>query len=76
MPAKLTRVLFERFQAGGSPLVLLPCELIEGNANKLRQIVTLLAPGQWIRSSVPGGGFANKIFPDRSHPGEFNQPLY
>jgi len=43
MPAKLTRVLFERFQAGRGPLVLLPCELIEGNANKLCEIVTGLA---------------------------------
>lgn len=39
MPAKLTQVLWERFRAGGAPLVLLPCELIEGNAGKLCQIV-------------------------------------
>jgi tagaturonate reductase len=43
MPAKLTRVLLERYQSGGAPLVLLPCELIEGNANKLREIVTGVA---------------------------------
>lgn len=43
MPAKLTRVLWERFQAGGETLVLLPCELIEGNAGKLREIVTTVA---------------------------------
>jgi len=43
MPAKLTRVLLERFQSGGAPLVLLPCELIEGNANTLRDIVTGIA---------------------------------
>jgi tagaturonate reductase len=46
MPAKLTRVLWERFQAGGPPLVLLPCELIEGNATKLCEIVCSLAR-QW-----------------------------
>jgi tagaturonate reductase len=46
MPAKLTRVLWERFQAGAPPLVLLPCELIEGNAARLRDIVGGLAK-QW-----------------------------
>ena len=35
MPAKLTQVLWQRFQAGAAPLVLLPCELIERNADKL-----------------------------------------
>lgn len=43
MPAKLTQVLWARFQAGGSPLVILPCELIEGNAGKLCEIVCSLA---------------------------------
>ena len=46
MPAKLTQVLWARFQAAGVPLVLLPCELIEGNAEKLRDIVVSLAR-QW-----------------------------
>jgi tagaturonate reductase len=67
MPAKLTRVLWERFQAGGTPLVLLPCELIEGNATKLCEIVCSVARGwslpdaflnwvngqcQWLRNLV------------------------
>ena len=43
MPGKLTQVLWERFQSLGSPLVLLPCELIEGNAGKLCEIVCALA---------------------------------
>jgi tagaturonate reductase len=43
MPAKLTQVLWQRFQAGGQPLVLLPCELIERNADKLRELVVNLA---------------------------------
>jgi tagaturonate reductase len=43
MPAKLTQVLWERFRAGGAPLVFLPCELIEGNAGKLCAIVCSLA---------------------------------
>jgi tagaturonate reductase len=46
MPAKLIRVLWERFRADGQPLVLLPCELIEGNATKLCDIVCSLAQ-QW-----------------------------
>ncbi len=43
MPAKLTRVLWERFQANGSPLTLLPCELFERNADRLRDLVLGLA---------------------------------
>src|SRR4051794_7254438 len=43
MPAKLTQVLWQRFQAGAPPLVLLPCELIERNADKLRDLVGNLA---------------------------------
>ncbi len=39
MPAKLARVLWERFQAGAVPLVLLPCELFERNAARLRELV-------------------------------------
>jgi tagaturonate reductase len=46
MPAKLTQVLWQRFQAGAAPLVLLPCELIERNADKLRELVVSLAQ-QW-----------------------------
>jgi tagaturonate reductase len=38
-PAKLLLLLRERFQAGGSPLIILPCELISGNATLLRKIV-------------------------------------
>lgn len=39
MPAKLTRVLWQRYQAGGGPLVILPCELFEQNADKMRELV-------------------------------------
>jgi tagaturonate reductase len=46
MPAKLTQVLWHRYQAGAPPLLLLPCELIERNADKLRDLVVQLA-GQW-----------------------------
>ncbi|MCE9527320.1 MAG: hypothetical protein K8R36_14835 [Planctomycetales bacterium] len=38
-PAKLTRVLWARYQAEQPPVVILPCELIERNAEKLRDLV-------------------------------------
>ncbi len=50
MPGKLTRVLWERFRTGGSPLVLLPCELFERNADRLRELVLGLAR-QWSLSA-------------------------
>jgi len=48
-PAKLTQVLWHRYQQGQSPLTLLPCELIEGNAVKLRELVC----GQAQKWSLP-----------------------
>lgn len=39
LPGKLTAVLWARYKAGGSPLVLLPCELIERNADKVSELV-------------------------------------
>ncbi len=39
LPGKLTQVLWQRFQAGEAPLVMLPCELIERNAEKLLDLV-------------------------------------
>src|SRR3954466_13405656 len=38
-PAKLTRILWERYQNEQPPVVILPCELIERNADKLRELV-------------------------------------
>ena len=38
-PAKLTRVLFERFQAGQKGLVILSCELIDNNGKELLRCV-------------------------------------
>jgi len=43
LPAKLARVLWERFESHGEPVTLLPCELIEGNATKLLAIVQGIA---------------------------------
>jgi tagaturonate reductase len=42
-PAKLTQVLWRRFQSGETPLVLLPCELFDRNADRLRELVLGLA---------------------------------
>jgi tagaturonate reductase len=38
-PAKLLLLLRERFSVGGPPLTILPCELINGNADLLRKTV-------------------------------------
>ena len=42
-PAKLAAVLLARYDVGQSPVVILPCELIERNADKLRDLVCDLA---------------------------------
>src|SRR5262249_10466092 len=44
-PAKLTAVLFARWPAREPGVTLLPCELFEDNADKLRAIVLELAGG-------------------------------
>ena len=38
-PARLTRLLYERYKAGLSGLLILPCELIENNGSSLCEIV-------------------------------------
>lgn len=38
-PAKLTYLLYARFVKGISPVVILPCELIENNGEKLKECV-------------------------------------
>ena len=38
-PAKLTQVLYARFRAGGKPLIILSCELIDHNGRELRRCV-------------------------------------
>lgn len=38
-PAKLTDLLYHRFLAGGAGLLILPCELIEGNGDTLKAAV-------------------------------------
>jgi tagaturonate reductase len=46
MPAILTQVLWARYDSKGAPVVLLPCELIERNAERLRELV-LNQASQW-----------------------------
>lgn len=38
LAGKLVQVLLARFEKGLAPLVILPCELIEGNADRLREL--------------------------------------
>lgn len=45
-PAKLTQVLFARYKAGKSPLVILSCELIDNNGKELEKCVGQYAE-QW-----------------------------
>ena len=42
-PAKLTRLLVARFRRQRAPLTLLPCELIVGNGDKLKEAVLSVA---------------------------------
>src|SRR5262245_46300337 len=39
LPAKLTQVLWARYQAKAAPPIMLPCELIEKNAEKLTALI-------------------------------------
>lgn len=59
-PAKLTQLLHRRWQAGGRPLTVLPCELIHRNGRALQDLVLDLAGGAglpdaflaWLREGV------------------------
>ena len=76
-PAKLTRFLYERAQAfefdDARGVTVIPCELIEKNGDRLREIVLALAKrwslgstfAEWIERSVP---FCNTLV-DRIVPG-------
>jgi tagaturonate reductase len=46
MPALLTQVLWRRYESHGAPVVLLPCELVERNAERLLALVLTQAT-QW-----------------------------
>lgn len=55
-PSQLCDVLFARWQAGGGPLTILPCELIEDNAAVLRQQVLERAIGRPVEFQHWAGG--------------------
>lgn len=63
-PAKLTQLLFARFQAGGRPLTVMPAELIARNGETLRaRVLELAAPlsadfAAWVAENVV---FANSL---------------
>jgi tagaturonate reductase len=77
-PAKLTRVLWERAQhfdfASNAGVVVLPCELIENNGDRLRELILTTARRwnldarfeKWVDMHVP---FCNTLV-DRIVPGE------
>jgi len=44
LPAKLTQVVWNRFQAGAAAVTMLPCELIERNADKLKELMLAQMP--------------------------------
>ena len=76
-PAKLTRFLYERGRAfefdAARGVMVIPCELIEGNGDRLRDIVLAIASRwdlgdrfpAWVRDAVP---FCNTLV-DRIVPG-------
>lgn len=41
-PGKLLAVLLARYESGGTPVTVIPCELIDGNAGALRRLVLSL----------------------------------
>ena len=51
-PGKLLGVLLDRYEHGGAPVTVIPCELIDENAGMLRRLVRTLA-----RKRGLGGGF-------------------
>ena len=62
-PAKLLLLLLARYEAGGKPLLFLPCELVPSNGKVLRQHLVTLASGwgvpapflDWLAASVVFG---------------------
>ena len=62
-PAKLLLLLLARYEAGGKPLLFLPCELVPSNGKVLRQHLVTLAHGwgvpapflDWLAASVVFG---------------------
>jgi tagaturonate reductase len=65
-PAKLTRFLWERYQAGLKGFILLPCELIDHNADYLKEYVIKYAllwnlPDQFLQWIEKENDFCNTL---------------
>ena len=77
-PGKLTQVLYRRWQAGGSALVVLSCELIDNNGKELLKCVNQYAD-QWgledgFRKYVNGDCTFCSTLVDRIVPGRVKDP--
>lgn len=77
-PAKLTRVLFERFTAGKPGLVILSCELIDNNGKELQKCVNQYID-QWglsdaFRAWVNSENTFCSTLVDRIVPGRIRDP--
>ena len=77
-PAKLTRVLYERFAAGGKGLVILSCELIDNNGRELQRCVNRYIDdwnlGDDFRRWVNGDNLFCSTLVDRIVPGRIRDP--
>lgn len=85
-PARLLRVLEERFRAGQPGLTILPCELFENNADLLRGLVVKLATEwglsadfrRWVEESCSWhNALVDRIVTqdEQKHPGAENDAL-
>ncbi len=77
-PGKLTQVLYKRWQAGGSGLVILSCELIDNNGRELLKCVNQYID-QWgledgFRQYVNGACTFCSTLVDRIVPGRVKDP--
>ncbi len=85
-PEKLQAVLFARWQSGQQPVTLMPCELIEDNADKLQELVITLSQHRddppefidWVSNQcVWLCSLVDRIVPGQpsEHPLHHNDPL-
>ena len=77
-PAKLTRVLYERFTAGQKGIVMLSCELIDNNGKELLRCVNRYIDdwklGDGFRRWVNGENIFCSTLVDRIVPGRIRDP--
>lgn len=60
-PARLSALLRARFEAGATPLVMLPCELLSANGTRLRELMLSLAPEPAFRAWLHDCVWANSL---------------